>query len=100
MKHLSSEYHKKFIITYQQNSQGVKQSDKTPLANYIPKANSDLAYKIGSLLIMVYYDANKLVVHAYSFPARALVNMMASQFKCNSDCNIIMNTYRFIISDS
>ena len=92
MKHLSSEYHNKFIIAYQKNSEGVKQSDNTPLANYISKANSDLSYKIGSLFIMVYYDANNLVVPAYSFPARAVVNMMASQFKCNSDCNIIMNT--------
>ena len=40
---------------------------------------------------MVYYDANKLVLPAYYFPVRA-VNMMASTFKYNSDCNIIMNT--------
>ena len=30
------------------NSEGIKQSDTTPLANYISKANSDLAYKIGA----------------------------------------------------
>ena len=35
----------------------IKQSDKTPLANYISKANSDLADKIRSLLIMVYYES-------------------------------------------
>ena len=56
----------------------IKQSDKTPQENYISKANSDLAYKIGSLFIMVYYDANKLSLPAYSFPVRAVVNMMAS----------------------
>ena len=33
--HLSSEYHKKCIIAYQKNSEGIKQSDNTPLANYI-----------------------------------------------------------------
>ena len=27
---------------------------------------------------MVYYDVNKLVLPAYSFPAKAVVNMMAS----------------------
>ena len=41
---------------------------------------------------MVYYDANKLVLSDYSFPAKAVVNMMASQFKYNSDDNIITNT--------
>ena len=92
MKHLSSKYHKKCMISYQKNSEGIKQSYKTSLANYISKANSYLAYKIGSLLIMVYYDANKLVLPAYSFPARAVVNMVASTFKCNSNCNIIKNT--------
>ena len=35
MKHLSSEYHKKCIITYQKYIEGVKQSDKTSQANYI-----------------------------------------------------------------
>ena len=44
MKHLSSEYHNKFIIAYLQNIEGIKQSDKTPLANYsyiyISKANT------------------------------------------------------------
>ena len=49
MKHLSSEYHKKCIIAYQINIEGIQQSDNTPLANYISKKNSDLAYKIGSL---------------------------------------------------
>ena len=93
MKHLSYEYHKKMYYSLsQKNIEGIKQPDKTPLANYISKANSNLADKIGLLLIMVYYDANKLVVPAYSFTARAVVNMMASKFKCNSDCNIIMNT--------
>ena len=46
MKHLSSEYHKRCIIYYQNNIEVIKQSDKTPLANYISKANSDLADKI------------------------------------------------------
>ena len=55
MKHLSYEYHKKCIIAYEKNIEGIKQLDKTPQANYI--SNSDLAYKIGSSLIMVYYDA-------------------------------------------
>ena len=41
---------------------------------------------------MVYYDANKLILHEYSFPARAVVNMMEYKFKYNSDDNIIMNT--------
>ena len=41
---------------------------------------------------MVYYDANKLVLPEYSFPDKAVVNMMASQFKYNSDDNIITNT--------
>ena len=36
--------------------------------------NGDLAYKIGSLLIMVYYDAKKLGLPEYYFPARAVVN--------------------------
>ena len=96
MKYQSSEYHKKCIITYHKNIEGIKQSDKTPLENYISKAclvaNSDVAYTIGSLLIMVYYDANKLVLPEYYFPAREVVNMMASQFKYNSDDNIITNT--------
>ena len=46
MKQLSYEYHNKFIIDYQKKIEGVKQSDKALLANYISKANSDLAYKI------------------------------------------------------
>ena len=71
---------------------GVKQSDKAPLSNYISRKNIDLAYKIGSLLIMVYYNANKLILPEYSFPARAVVNKMASTFKYNSDDNIITNT--------
>ena len=33
MKHLSSEYHKKCINAYQKKIEGIKQSDKTPLAN-------------------------------------------------------------------
>ena len=41
---------------------------------------------------MVYYDAMKLVLPEYSFPARAVVNMMASTFKYNSDDKIIANT--------
>ena len=36
--------------------------------------------------------ANKLVLHEYSFPTRAVVNIMASKFKYNSDDNIITNT--------
>ena len=92
MKHLSSEYHKKCIIAYQKEIEGVKQSDKTSQANYILKEYSELPYKIGSLLIIVYYDAKKLVLLEYSFPARAVVNMMESKFKYNSDDNIITNT--------
>ena len=68
MKNLSSDYHNKYINAYQKKIEGIKQSDKTPLANYISNANSDLAYKIGSLLIVVYYDVNKLVLPEYSFP--------------------------------
>ena len=75
MKNISSEYHNKCIIAYQKKIEGIKQSDKTPLENYISKANSDLTYKIGSLLIMVYYDANNLVLTEYSFPAREVVDM-------------------------
>ena len=56
MKHISSEYHKKCIIAYQKNIEGIKQLYKTPQANYISKANSALYYKIGSLLIIVYYE--------------------------------------------
>ena len=41
---------------------------------------------------MIYYDVYKLVLPKYSFPARAVVNMMASKFKYNADDNIIMNT--------
>ena len=41
---------------------------------------------------MVYYDAKKLVLHEYSFPTRAVVNMMASKCKYNYDDNIITNT--------
>ena len=41
---------------------------------------------------MVYYDAHKLSLPEYSFPVRAVVNMMASIFQYNSDDNIIMNT--------
>ena len=44
MKHLSSEYHKKCNNAYQKKIEGIRQSDKIPLANYISKANSDLAY--------------------------------------------------------
>ena len=54
MNHLSSEYHNKFIIAYEKNIEGIKKLNKTPQANYISKANSNLAYNIGSLLIMVY----------------------------------------------
>ena len=57
MKHLRSEYHKICIIYYQKKIEVIKQSDKTPLANYISKVNIDLADKIGSLLIMVYYES-------------------------------------------
>ena len=39
MKHLSSEYHNKIIIAYLKKIEGIKQSDTTPLANYISKAN-------------------------------------------------------------
>ena len=39
MKHLSSEYHNKFIIAHLKKIEGIKQSDTTPLANYISKAN-------------------------------------------------------------
>ena len=62
----------------------MKKSDKTPLANYISKENSYLtyiciiSYKIGSLLIMFYFDVNKLVLPEYYFPAKEVVNMMAS----------------------
>ena len=92
MKHPISEYHNKCSIAYQKKIEGIKQSVNTPLANYISKENSDIYDTIGSLLIMVYYDAKKLVLHEYSFPARAVVNMMALQFKYNADDNIIMNT--------
>ena len=47
------------------------------LTNYMSKTTGDLAYKIGSLVIMVYYDAKKLVLPEYSFAIRAVVNMMA-----------------------
>ena len=40
----------------------------------------------------MYYDANKLILPEYSFLDRAVVNMMASKFKSNSDDNIITNT--------
>ena len=43
MKHLNSEYHQICIIDYQKKIEVIKQSDKTPLSNYISKANSDLA---------------------------------------------------------
>ena len=56
MKYLSSKYHNKCINSYQKKIEGIKQSDKKPLSNYISKGNSDLTYKIGSLLIIVYYD--------------------------------------------
>ena len=91
MKYLSSEYHNKCIIAYQKNIERIKQSDKTQLTNYISKSNSDLAYKIVSLLIMVYYYSRKLVLPTNSFPAR-VVNMMASKCKYNYDDNIITNT--------
>ena len=91
MKHIRSEYHNKFIISYQKKIERITQLDKTPQTNYISKANSDLVYNIGSLLIMVYYEANKLVLPEYSFPARAVVNMMASKFKYNYDDTIITN---------
>ena len=42
---------------------------------------------------MVYYYSMNLVLPEYSFPAREVVNMMASKFKYNSDDNIITNTY-------
>ena len=64
----------------------------TLLANYISNENSDLAYTILSLLVMVYYNANNLVLPEYSFTDRAVVNMMESTFKYNSDDNIITNT--------
>ena len=35
MKHLSSEYHKKCNNSYQNKIEGITQSDKTPLENYI-----------------------------------------------------------------
>ena len=92
MKHPSSEYHNKCIIAYQKKIEEIKQSDKTPLSNYISKANSDISYNIGLLLIIMYYDEHKLVLPEYSFPARAVVNNMASKFKYNSDDNIITNT--------
>ena len=92
MKHISSAYHNKCIMYFQQNIEGIKQSDETPQANYISKANSHLADKIGSLLITMYYDANKLILPEYYFPARSVVNMMESKFKYNSDDNIIINT--------
>ena len=76
MKYLSSEYHNKYIIAHQKKIERIKQSDKIQLINYILKANSDLSYKIGSLLIMVYYYSRKLVLSEYSFLARAVVNMM------------------------
>ena len=84
-------------------TEGIIQSDKTPhyslIYIYISKANSDLAYTIGSLLIMVYYDANNLVLPEYSFHARAVVNIVPSQFKYNSDDNIITNTdLQYLIS--
>ena len=41
---------------------------------------------------MVCYYSRKLVLPEYSFPARAVVNMMASKFKYKSDNNIITNT--------
>ena len=41
---------------------------------------------------MVCYYSRKLVLPEYSYPARAVVNMMASKFKYNSDDNIITNT--------
>ena len=78
MKHLSSEYYKKIYYCLSKKIDGIKKSDKTPLTNYISKENSDLVYKIGSILIMVYYDANKLVLFEYYFSARAVVNIMAS----------------------
>ena len=92
MKYLSSKYHKKCIIAYQKKIEGIKTTDKTQLTHSISKANSNVAYKIGSSLIIVYYDSSKLGLPEYSFPARAIVNMMASKFKYNSDDNIIKNT--------
>ena len=41
---------------------------------------------------MVYYYFRNLVLPEYYFHARAVVNIMASQFKYNSDDNIITNT--------
>ena len=41
---------------------------------------------------MVYYNENKLVLPEYSFPAKAVVNMIASTFKYNCDDNIFTNT--------
>ena len=41
---------------------------------------------------MVYYNAKKLILPAYSFPARAVVNMMESIYNYNVDDNIITNT--------
>ena len=43
MKHLSSEYHNICIISYKKMIEVITQSDKTLLANYISKANSELA---------------------------------------------------------
>ena len=48
---------------------------------------------------MVYYDANKFVLLEYSFPARAVVNMMVPTFKYNYDDNIYYE-YRFTIYDA
>ena len=42
---------------------------------------------------MVYYYSRELVLPEYSFPAREVVNMMASIFRYNPDDNIITNTY-------
>ena len=44
MKHLSSEYHKQCYNAYKKKIEWIIKSDKTPLANYISKENSDLAY--------------------------------------------------------
>ena len=94
MKHLSSENNTKYRIAYQKNIEGIQQSDKTLLAYYISKANSDVAYNIGSLLIMhaPWCIIMKLVLPEYSFPARAVVIMIESEFKYNSVYNIITNT--------
>ena len=37
IKHISSAYHKQFIISYQQKIEGIKQSGKTQQSNYISK---------------------------------------------------------------